>query len=483
MRLNMWMIANRLRVLEPEVFLKDNEPAVIKGVRLYSVEEYVYMYQKEDAVICSFKEEYMIFHGIPLNAALGMVQDVFEYYNTWEEQVRLWLSCMDFQKIVDSCDPFLSNPLVLLDANYKVMAMSSQYGSGDVDGEWQYLSENRFSSIKAVRELRARSTVSKFERMKNPDAILRIKLDFFGYTNVSKSIHYNQNVCGKLVIMEKERAVNKGDILLLSALSVMLAPYMEKMNFGNQYTCGSSVFSQLLLDSEVDYDVLEMQMKYYEWSVEDHYHLLLLSYRDKKADDMLVRLLRSVLLQSIPMCVSEIRDGHIAVIVNSSKQDVEALLEKIEPFLIRNDVNCGVSLETESILNLPYLYHQLENAERLYKQEADEYIYFFSDVAVKYILREKEMDKKIFAMYPPIRWFFMETKDTENDGLYTMHVYLKNNESIAETAKQLYMHRNTLIYRLKKMEEKLQLNLQDKKKCFYYHLSLELLDTFRDEME
>ena len=40
MRLNMWMIANCLAVLEPELYLKEFEPAVIKGVRFYSADGY-----------------------------------------------------------------------------------------------------------------------------------------------------------------------------------------------------------------------------------------------------------------------------------------------------------------------------------------------------------------------------------------------------------------------------------------------------------
>lgn len=156
MRLNMWMIANCLAVLEPELYLKEFEPAVIKGVRFYSADGYAYVCQRGDKVMCSFEEEYFLLSGLSLEVACGLIQDVFDVFDAWESKVTRWMQHMEYQKIVDSCHAFLRNPLVLLDANYKAMALSGQYGPEDVDGEWKYLKENGFSSIKVVKELRGR---------------------------------------------------------------------------------------------------------------------------------------------------------------------------------------------------------------------------------------------------------------------------------------------------------------------------------------
>ena len=44
MKLSMWMIVNRLQVLEPELSLYDGEKAEIKGVRFYAAENYALVY-------------------------------------------------------------------------------------------------------------------------------------------------------------------------------------------------------------------------------------------------------------------------------------------------------------------------------------------------------------------------------------------------------------------------------------------------------
>ena len=65
--------------------------------------------------------------------------------------------------------------------------------------------------------------------------VLRIKLDAFGYVNVSQNIYYENILCGRFVIMERSRAVNCGDITLIKMLAEWLAPYMNKLNFNNRF--------------------------------------------------------------------------------------------------------------------------------------------------------------------------------------------------------------------------------------------------------
>lgn len=483
MKLNMWMIVNRLRVLEPELHLSDEDPADIKGVRLYSVDNCAYVYQKEKDVICCYGSEYFVLPGISLEVAFGMIQDVFDFYQSWEDQIWTWARYMDLQKIVDSCYPMLGNPLVLLDGNYKVLAMSRQYEAGDVDGEWKYLAENGYSSIKAVRQLRARSAMINRERQRDPHAMLRLKLDVFGYVNVSRSIYFQNDICGRAVLMEKERAVNKGDILLLCHLTELVAPYISKMNFSSSYNWGSSVFSRLIQNEDVNRDDLEMQMKYYGWKADDTYRMLMISYREKEADDMLVRLLRSALLQSAPTCVIEVHAKRIILILNTRQQEAGAILEKIEDVIIRNDTDCYVSLESESILHLPYLYHQLAEMDKIIRKSSVENFYYFDQCAVQYILRCTDADRKWMSIYPPIRQYYETAGETGRENLEILRVYLKNNESVQAAARELFFHRNTLVYRLKKIESRLSLDLENAERCFYYLISLELLEALHEHRE
>ncbi|MGG1674539.1 PucR family transcriptional regulator [Neobacillus sp. NRS-1170] len=68
--------------------------------------------------------------------------------------------------------------------------------------------------------------------------------------------------------------------------------------------------------------------------------------------------------------------------------------------------------------------------------------------------------------------------DQDKIGLLeTLNLYFKNNGNIGETAKQLFVHRNTVIYRLRKCEDILGENLKDPEVAFKLRIAL-LIHTF-----
>ena len=56
----------------------------------------------------------------------------------------------------------------------------------------------------------------------------------------------------------------------------------------------------------------------------------------------------------------------------------------------------------------------------------------------------------------------------------TLETYVFCNSSISKTAESLYLHRNTIKYRLKKCEEILETDLSDVSNCFQIQLALTL---------
>lgn len=58
----------------------------------------------------------------------------------------------------------------------------------------------------------------------------------------------------------------------------------------------------------------------------------------------------------------------------------------------------------------------------------------------------------------------------------TFKEFLDNRMNIKKTADKLYIHRNTLIYRIDKIKELLGTELNDENEVFGYHMALKLMD-------
>lgn len=66
--------------------------------------------------------------------------------------------------------------------------------------------------------------------------------------------------------------------------------------------------------------------------------------------------------------------------------------------------------------------------------------------------------------------------DKENDMelLQTLETWIENNFNIAQTARALYAHRNTVLYRMEKISTILNSDLKDADELLKYQLALKI---------
>lgn len=109
----------------------------------------------------------------------------------------------------------------------------------------------------------------------------------------------------------------------------------------------------------------------------------------------------------------------------------------------------------------------------------DSSLYFYPDLGLYRILMGIE-DKDI------IRDFYSNTlkpiisydKKKDTDLAFVLKTYLKNNGSVKDTASELYVHRNTINYKLKKIEELTNMNLSNVNDRLELLLALNLKEIF-----
>lgn len=58
----------------------------------------------------------------------------------------------------------------------------------------------------------------------------------------------------------------------------------------------------------------------------------------------------------------------------------------------------------------------------------------------------------------------------------TLRVYLEHNLNTVQSAKALFIHRSTFLYRLERIKSILETDLEDPDELFYLNLSFRLLD-------
>ncbi|MGG1696272.1 PucR family transcriptional regulator [Bacillus zhangzhouensis] len=141
---------------------------------------------------------------------------------------------------------------------------------------------------------------------------------------------------------------------------------------------------------------------------------------------------------------------------------------------VNGTISFGVSLTGHLITHLHEGYREALDAFQAGQLSSQtEYIQFYQAKDVPDLL--KLIPRKDLVTFHQLHLHpLYEPSIVDQSILHTLSVYLETHCHISETAKRLYVHRNTVIYRLEKCEELLRINLKDPDATLRLRLALRI---------
>ncbi|WHY01974.1 PucR family transcriptional regulator [Neobacillus sp. DY30] len=165
-----------------------------------------------------------------------------------------------------------------------------------------------------------------------------------------------------------------------------------------------------------------------------------------------------------------------AVSVNEAKQYTNNLYSILNKQISNSNFLIGIGRQYETIHSLHKSFSEANESIRLMQKfENSGGVSHFEDHSIYHFL-----DSNIKA--PDLEEFFMKQlgKIYEHDQLHgtsyiiTLENYFQNNLNISETAKAMFLHRNTLIYRIEKIKEILNSDLKNSEELLQIQLALKI---------
>jgi len=150
------------------------------------------------------------------------------------------------------------------------------------------------------------------------------------------------------------------------------------------------------------------------------------------------------------------------------KQQLEQYLKKdIMP-------RCGVSMVFYNFMHLSYYYTQSKFAAAQYKPQISPAICFYEDYQTEHVLHTLSLgaDPRCFC-HPGILSLWESGGELQRNLVHCLYYYFINGRNISAAADAIHIHRNTLIYRLAKAEEILNIEIKQPsaKQEFLYIIS------------
>ncbi len=145
------------------------------------------------------------------------------------------------------------------------------------------------------------------------------------------------------------------------------------------------------------------------------------------------------------------------------KSRLDELLSRLTPWSGQEGLSIGVGRQAQTIEELPRSHREARLAlmigQRLFSKQR---VAYFGELGIYRLLFHVQDAEDVHAFYEEVLGPLVEyDRRTDNDLVDTLETYFACNGNLSEAARRLHLHRNSLLYRLERIQEVLQTNLED----------------------
>lgn len=165
------------------------------------------------------------------------------------------------------------------------------------------------------------------------------------------------------------------------------------------------------------------------------------------------------------------------------EQLCENILEQIKAYDKQINVLIGMGQEKENINDFKKSMIEAEEISRIMKiQNMSCCMRTYSQMQTyMFIYQTKDSKLSNELCYRLFHSILQYDEEHNSNLIEVLKIYLEENKNTVQTAKRLYIHRNTLLYQIKKIEELSGLDVNKPENTFQFQLGLFLLDLIRYE--
>lgn len=477
MRLSMWMIASMLRSLDIEEQIREDAAPTLRSARFAYAPNCICITQHGADSWCTADSDRIVIKDADTRYAFEIIQDIFDFYDSWNTSTTALAKDRNWQAIVNSLSIIVGNPVVLFDANNRVLAMSESYGPGDVSNEWDYLMKYGASSPSAARS--GREPGGAIAAQGPQSYITEATAEFDKSATLTTKVLCGEAVWGYFSVQAKSSAITRGTVQTLEFLASIIA---ESLAAHPDRQPNYSLFVQCLT-STVDNAILSQQIAALGWSPSDELSVFAVRSRDGIAGKDNLRALQESVLGLGPALPAVLIDNTLAIVANAAHNACDRVTRLLEERAEDCRVDVGVGMPCRSVYDLRYYFKQavfaLKPAYQLHGQ--DNPIHSFYDSALNFFIVSDDRAEQYHACHPAVLRMYANGDPKNAKLFHSLLSYLEHNRSITRAADAMFMHRNTMLYQIQRIKSAYGIELEDPYEFEYVFFSLRLLNIIIQE--
>ena len=379
------------------------------------------------------------------------------------------LSHKGLQYLVDAAAALLGNPIFMADMSMRIVFKSSDMGTGvqDYSAEGDLDRQNQ-----AVRQAADAGFLDWIYRHDKP--VIGEFEDEPRY--LSARVRDGSHVLGHIVVVEIAKRFEEEDELLLPIVCQTISFELRRTrvdDLGAQEH--APMLEELLAGNMVDEDAAQRRIAAVGVPLPQPMRILVFRNIDK-GRTVSQAYLHTQLDKAFPHTVGlPYQADYIRVVDGTLKlKDVDTTMRSL---VYTGGMAIGSSRTMRKATALHLAYLQADAAIRLGSGTDGGPLRRYDDIAAQHLLefaRQAGMDEEA-ALSPAI--YLLREFDAANQADYTasLAAYLNSGRNVARAASALHVHKNSMYYRIQRIEELAGVDLSDEQTCFLLQLSLAML--------
>ncbi|WFR56885.1 helix-turn-helix domain-containing protein [Anaerocolumna sp. AGMB13025] len=398
---------------------------------------------------------------------LSDVLDMFFHFNkvltVYHEFMKTILEEDPLQTVVDKCEKVLQNPVAVMDSSFKLLAWTKD--TVTKDNYWKEILENGYPSLATI------TAVQKANGYKSFLQPCIIEPECKG--NVRKiliRLQSGKSNLGYMAILEENHIFTDYDLELIKLISKIMAKLLSDQNTETN-KCDNDRYEQMIIDiledGQISENQLQKRLPYLKWNFSDRYYLLTIDITGQDNFDTLSCYIKNAVRKRYPRCNLLLYNRQIIIIDGLAAgllEPEESYLNPLKIILAKSGLRGGISNVFSNLVLLKTYYNQsllaLELGEAVQKDITP--LSYYRNYALQYMIRvcSRHADLKYFC-HPAVIQLYEYDQTKHTHYLETLEAFLKYNKNSYAAAEAIYIHRNTLVYRINKIKEITGLNLDE----------------------
>ena len=389
------------------------------------------------------------------NTAMELLTEIQQITAGMHLLLNASFSGKGLQYLVDTASRIFGNPIYVVDLQNKYLAISA--GIVPDNDFFREESKSGYISKQGIASIRA-NHLDEMVRKYNRPYYYTSELVHTGM--LVDAIHIQNIEVGHVMMLESEHPFEDyaPDFFHRFCKLVSLELQKDPAYTRNKGVMYSYFLVDLLRNPQNNIENLKERLEVLGYNLKSSFYIIAIPSFAQSSSHLQLEVILEHLKRIFSGSIYVIYEDTIVFLINKDLYQgfSEYELSQLKEYLSANNLKAGIS----------NFYQNLEDTSRFYQQAIDAInlglklntsnpLCYYSDYYVYKMLEvfEKEDTEIRFLIHPGLMNLYLYDQEKETDFLKTLQEYLKHPGQSSLVAKNLHIHKNTLLYRMGKIKE------------------------------